>query len=113
MVDLEDHPNAKGRSSTARIVRDEPHPRRGRMLHSTSCNGDATVRRAIIAAVRQRQTPSREALRWFARGLASGDVSDAQIGGGLHFENKDRGGAEVFGLLVEKGVVAGRERRRE
>lgn len=36
--------------------------------------------RAIIAAVRDRHTPSKEELAWFARGLASGDVSDAQAG---------------------------------
>lgn len=36
--------------------------------------------RAIIASVRRKQTPTREALRWFARGLASGEVSDAQAG---------------------------------
>jgi thymidine phosphorylase len=36
--------------------------------------------RAIIAAVRDKHTPSAEELAWFARGLASGDVSDAQAG---------------------------------
>jgi thymidine phosphorylase len=36
--------------------------------------------RAIIAAVRDKHTPSGEELAWFARGLASGDVSDAQAG---------------------------------
>ncbi len=36
--------------------------------------------RAIIAAVRRKETPTREELRWFARGLANGDVSDAQAG---------------------------------
>jgi thymidine phosphorylase len=36
--------------------------------------------RAIIAAVRDKHTPSSEKLAWFARGLASGDVSDAQAG---------------------------------
>jgi len=34
--------------------------------------------RSIIAAVRRKETPSSEALSWFANGLASGDVSDAQ-----------------------------------
>lgn len=36
--------------------------------------------RAIIAAVRDKHTPSGEELAWFAQGLASGDVSDAQAG---------------------------------
>ncbi len=36
--------------------------------------------RAIIAAVRRKQTPSKEELAWFAQGLASGAVSDAQAG---------------------------------
>lgn len=36
--------------------------------------------RAIIAAVRRKQTPSATELAWFAKGLASGDVSDAQAG---------------------------------
>lgn len=36
--------------------------------------------RAIIAAVRRKQTPSTEELAWFAQGLASGAVSDAQAG---------------------------------
>lgn len=36
--------------------------------------------RAIIAAIRDGQTPSSEALNWFAAGLASGAVSDAQAG---------------------------------
>ena len=36
--------------------------------------------RSIIAAVRHRRTPSREELTWFAHGLATGDVSDAQAG---------------------------------
>ena len=36
--------------------------------------------RAIIATVRRKQTPSREELTWFAQGLASGAVSDAQAG---------------------------------
>lgn len=36
--------------------------------------------RAIIAAVRHKQTPSQEELTWFAQGLASGAVSDAQAG---------------------------------
>jgi thymidine phosphorylase len=36
--------------------------------------------RAIIAAVRNKHTPSGEELAWFARGLASGDVTDAQAG---------------------------------
>ncbi|MDP5085388.1 MAG: thymidine phosphorylase [Yoonia sp.] len=36
--------------------------------------------RAIIAQVRRKQTPSQDALAWFAQGLASGAVSDAQAG---------------------------------
>ena len=36
--------------------------------------------RSIIAAVRRHQTPTREELTWFAQGLATGDVSDAQAG---------------------------------
>lgn len=36
--------------------------------------------RRIIATVRDGGTPSREALAWFARGLADGGVSDAQAG---------------------------------
>jgi thymidine phosphorylase len=36
--------------------------------------------RAIIAAVRRHETPAPDALAWFARGLASGEVSDAQAG---------------------------------
>ncbi len=36
--------------------------------------------RAIIAKVRGKETPSREELAWFAKGLASGAVSDAQAG---------------------------------
>ncbi|WP_424178670.1 thymidine phosphorylase [Yoonia sp. TsM2_T14_4] len=36
--------------------------------------------RAIIAAIRNRQTPDAEALGWFAQGLANGSVSDAQAG---------------------------------
>lgn len=36
--------------------------------------------RAIIAKVRVKKTPSQEELTWFAHGLASGAVSDAQAG---------------------------------
>lgn len=36
--------------------------------------------RAIIAGVRYGQTPSRDELRWFAKGLADQTVSDAQAG---------------------------------
>jgi thymidine phosphorylase len=36
--------------------------------------------RAIIAAIRNRQTPDPAALAWFAQGLASGAVTDAQAG---------------------------------
>ena len=36
--------------------------------------------RAIIAKVRGKQTPSQDELTWFAKGLASGAVSDAQAG---------------------------------
>ncbi|MFY0618314.1 thymidine phosphorylase [Shimia sp.] len=36
--------------------------------------------RAIIAELRKGKTPSRDALAWFARGLADGVVSDAQAG---------------------------------
>lgn len=36
--------------------------------------------RAIIAKVRQAQTPNRDELDWFAKGLATGAVSDAQAG---------------------------------
>ena len=36
--------------------------------------------RAIIAKLRQRQSPSREELNWFAQGLADLSVSDAQAG---------------------------------
>jgi len=36
--------------------------------------------RAIIAAIRARQTPAPDALAWFAQGLANGAVSDAQAG---------------------------------
>ncbi len=35
---------------------------------------------AIIAALRRKETPTPEALVWFAQGLASGAVSDAQAG---------------------------------
>ncbi len=36
--------------------------------------------RAIIAAVRRKETPTQEELTWFARGLAGGTISDAQAG---------------------------------
>ena len=36
--------------------------------------------RAVIAAIRDKKTPSQEALAWFAKGLATGAVSDAQAG---------------------------------
>jgi len=36
--------------------------------------------RAIIAGLRRGERPGAEALRWFAKGLATGDVSDAQAG---------------------------------
>ncbi|MGJ8588457.1 MAG: thymidine phosphorylase [Yoonia sp.] len=36
--------------------------------------------RAIIAAIRDKKTPSQEELTWFSKGLASGAVSDAQAG---------------------------------
>lgn len=36
--------------------------------------------RAIIAGLRDKKSPSREDLNWFARGLADGTVSDAQAG---------------------------------
>ncbi|APX10785.1 thymidine phosphorylase [Tateyamaria omphalii] len=36
--------------------------------------------RSIIAKLRQRQTPSRDELAWFAQGLADGSVTDAQAG---------------------------------
>jgi len=36
--------------------------------------------RAIIAKLREKQTPSQDELTWFAQGLASGAVSDAQAG---------------------------------
>ncbi|WP_147111219.1 thymidine phosphorylase [Tateyamaria sp. syn59] len=36
--------------------------------------------RSIIAKLRQRQTPPRDALAWFAQGLADGSVTDAQAG---------------------------------
>ncbi|MCZ4254405.1 thymidine phosphorylase [Sulfitobacter sp. G21635-S1] len=36
--------------------------------------------RAILAKLRQRQTPTRDELGWFARALADGQVSDAQAG---------------------------------
>jgi len=36
--------------------------------------------RTIIAKLRQRQTPNREELAWFAQGLADGSVTDAQAG---------------------------------
>ncbi|MBL4928562.1 thymidine phosphorylase [Fuscibacter oryzae] len=36
--------------------------------------------RAIIAQIRDGGVPSRDALRWFARGLADGTVTDAQAG---------------------------------
>ncbi len=39
-----------------------------------------TTARAIIAGLRQGNTPSEEDLRWFAQGLASGEVTDAQAG---------------------------------
>ncbi len=39
-----------------------------------------TTARDVIATLRQRQTPSRDALAWFAQGLADGAVSDAQAG---------------------------------
>ncbi|WP_299550532.1 thymidine phosphorylase [uncultured Tateyamaria sp.] len=39
-----------------------------------------TDARSIIAKLRQRQTPSREELSWFAEGLADGTVTDAQAG---------------------------------
>ena len=36
--------------------------------------------RAIIAKLSKRQTPSRDDLNWFARGLGDGTVTDAQAG---------------------------------
>ncbi len=36
--------------------------------------------RAIIATIRDRRVPSADDLNWFARGLANGEVSDAQAG---------------------------------
>lgn len=36
--------------------------------------------RAILAKLRQRQTPTRDELGWFAQALADGQVSDAQAG---------------------------------
>jgi thymidine phosphorylase len=39
-----------------------------------------TNARAIIAKLRQRQTPNREELKWFAQGLADSTVTDAQAG---------------------------------
>lgn len=36
--------------------------------------------RAILAKLRNRQTPSRDELAWFAQALADGEVSDAQAG---------------------------------
>ena len=36
--------------------------------------------RSIIAQIRDGQSPSPDALRWFAHGVASGDVTDAQAG---------------------------------
>ena len=39
-----------------------------------------TTARAVIAKLRQRQTPSRQELAWFAQGLADHTVSDAQAG---------------------------------
>ncbi len=36
--------------------------------------------RAIIAAIRDKKTPSQDELTWFAKGLATGAVSDAQAG---------------------------------
>lgn len=36
--------------------------------------------RAIIAAVRRKETPSQDEMTWFANGLATGQVSDAQAG---------------------------------
>ena len=35
--------------------------------------------RAILAKLRQRQTPTRDELGWFARALADGQVSDAVL----------------------------------
>ena len=39
-----------------------------------------TDARAIIAKLRKRQTPTRDDLNWFARGLADQSVTDAQAG---------------------------------
>jgi thymidine phosphorylase len=39
-----------------------------------------TNARSIIAKLRQRQTPGRDDLNWFAQGLADGTVTDAQAG---------------------------------
>ncbi|KAA9008314.1 thymidine phosphorylase [Histidinibacterium aquaticum] len=39
-----------------------------------------TDARSVIHAVREGEAPSRDDLAWFARGLASGEVSDAQAG---------------------------------
>ncbi|MCK5500245.1 MAG: thymidine phosphorylase, partial [Tritonibacter mobilis] len=36
--------------------------------------------RAVIARLRQKEIPTAEELSWFAEGLASGAVSDAQAG---------------------------------
>ena len=36
--------------------------------------------RGVIGKLRQRQTPNRQELRWFAQGLADHTVSDAQAG---------------------------------
>ena len=54
--------------------------------------------RAIIAAVRDKHTPSAAELGWFAQGLASGDVSDAQAGAFAM--------AVVLNGLSEEGRVA-------
>lgn len=50
------------------------------VLTPNTCATRKLDARTIIAQVRQRQTPSQDALAWFANGLASGAVSDAQAG---------------------------------
>ena len=49
-------------------------------MPTTSAKAERMDARSIIAKLRQRAVPSGDELRWFARGLADGTVSDAQAG---------------------------------
>ncbi len=59
--------------------------------------------RRILARLRRRETPSADELRWFARGLADGSVSDAQAGAfamGICMGGLDRAGRTALTLAM-------------